>query len=43
MHESLDKGFERGGDKQSAEQWKEIEKIAQVQIDEERRKQRGKP
>ena len=33
----------RGGDKQTAEQWKEIAFAAQLQVDEERRKQRGKP
>ncbi len=32
----------RGGDKKGAEQWKQIAFAAQVQVDEERRKQRGK-
>ena len=33
----------RSGDKQKAEHWREIAKIAQVQVDEDSRKQHGKP
>ena len=33
----------RGGDKKGAEGWEQIADAAQVQVDEERRKQRSKP
>ncbi len=35
--------YGRGGDKTGADHWKQIALAAQFQVDEERRKDRGKP